>query len=53
MALVYDVHVTHGGRSEAEVGAELRQRFAEHGFTPEEPEFSEVVRAIAQGVPLR
>ncbi len=46
-ALVYAVHATHGDRPEAEIAAELRRQFVNHGFTPEEPEFSEVVRAIA------
>jgi hypothetical protein len=48
VALVYDVHATHAGRPVAEVDAELRRQFVEHGFTPEEPAFSEVVQAIAQ-----
>ena len=47
-ALVYAVHATHGGRPEAEIATELRRQFVSHGFTPEEPAFSEVVRAIAQ-----
>ena len=41
------VHATHAGRPAAEVDAELRRRFAEHGLVPQEPAFSEVVRAIA------
>ena len=49
--LVYAVHTTHAGRPTAEVEAELRRQFVEHGFTPEEPAFSEVVRAIAQSDP--
>lgn len=48
VALAYAVHTTHAGRPEAEVAAELRRQFVNHGFTPEEPAFSEVVRAIAQ-----
>jgi recombinational DNA repair ATPase RecF len=51
VALVYAVHVTHAGRPMAEVDAELRRRFIEDGFTPEEPAFSEVVRAIAHSNP--
>lgn len=51
VALVYAVHMTHAGRPEAEVAAELWRQFVNHGFTPEEPAFSEVVRAIAQSVP--
>jgi hypothetical protein len=49
--LVYDVHATHAGRPVAEVDAELRRQFTEHGFTPEEPAFAQVVRAIAQSDP--
>ena len=52
VALVYAVHATHGGRPVPEVEVELRRQFVEHGFTPEEPAFSEVVRAIAQTDPL-
>jgi hypothetical protein len=48
VALVYDVHATHAGRPVAEVDAVLRRQFVEHGFTPEEPAFSEVVQAIAR-----
>jgi hypothetical protein len=51
VALVYAVHTTHAGQPVAEVDAELRRQFVEAGFTPEEPAFSEVVRAIAQSDP--
>ena len=47
--LVRAVHATHVGRPVAEVDDELRRRFAEQAITPQEPAFSEVVRAIALG----
>ncbi|HJQ00359.1 MAG TPA: hypothetical protein VJ851_02055 [Jatrophihabitans sp.] len=47
--LVRAVHATHAGRPVAEVEAELRRRFADHAITPQEPAFSEVVRAISAG----
>jgi len=46
-ALVRAVHATHAGRPVTEVDAELRRRFAEQALVPQEPAFSEVVRAIA------
>jgi len=45
--LVRAVHATHAGRPVTEVDAELRRRFAGHALAPQEPAFSEVVRAIA------
>jgi hypothetical protein len=45
--LVRAVRATHAGRPVAEVEAELRRRFAAQGITPQEPAFSEAVRAIA------
>jgi hypothetical protein len=47
-ALVHAVNATHAGLPVAEVDAELRRRFAEHGFTPVEAAFAEVVRSISQ-----
>jgi len=45
--LVRAVHASHAGRPVTEVDAELRRRFAEQALAPQEPAFSEVVRAIA------
>lgn len=47
--LVRAVHPTHTGRPVVEVDAELRRRVAEHAITPQEPAFSDVVRAISDG----
>jgi hypothetical protein len=37
------------GRPAAEIDAELRRKFEASGVTPEEPGFTEPVRAIARG----
>jgi hypothetical protein len=47
--LVRAVQASYTGRPVAEVDAELRRRFAEQAITPQEPAFSEVVRAISEG----
>ena len=47
--LVRAVHATHAGRPVTEVDTELRRPFADHAITPQEPAFSEVVRAISAG----
>lgn len=47
--LARSVQASHAGRSVAEVDAELRRRLAEHALVPQEPAFSELVRAIAAG----
>ena len=51
VALVYAVHASHAGQPVPEVDAELRGQFVEAGFTPEEPAFSEIVRAIGESDP--
>jgi len=47
--LVRAVYATHAGRPAPEVEAELRRRLAEQAIEPQEPAFSEIVRALAAG----